>query len=63
MADTTATVEKTPTEETDRASVSVPREHYNILASVAEQDRASVAWNVRDAITRYVEDRWPLLRV
>ena len=62
MADTTATVDKTPPGKTVRTSVSLPREHYNILASVAEQNRVSVAWVVRDAVARYVEDRWPLLR-
>lgn len=48
--------------DTVRTSVSLPREHYSILASVAEQNRVSVAWVVRDAVARYVEDRWPLLR-
>ena len=51
-----------PEKETVRTSVSLSREHYNILASVAEQNRVSVAWVVRDAVARYVEDRWPLLR-
>ena len=47
--------------QTVRTSVSLPKEHYNILASVAAQNRVSVAWVVRDAVSRYVEDRWPLL--
>lgn len=62
MANTSAAADKAPTEKTVRTSVSLPREHYNILASVAEQNRVSVAWVVRDAVARYVEDRWPLLR-
>ena len=45
-----------------RTSISLPKEHYDILASLAEQNRVSVAWVVRDAVARYVEDRWPLLR-
>ncbi|MCY4589654.1 MAG: ribbon-helix-helix domain-containing protein [Alphaproteobacteria bacterium] len=58
-----STVEKpAPDKEIVRTSVSLPKEHYNILASVAEQNRVSVAWVVRDAVARYVEDRWPLLR-
>ena len=63
MDEPNATTDK-PTAESDtvRTSVSLPREHYNILASVAEQNRVSVAWVVRDAIARYVEERWPLLR-
>ena len=47
---------------TVRTSVSLPREHYEILANLAEENRVSVAWMVRDAVERYVEDRWPLLR-
>ena len=47
---------------TVRTSVSLPQEHYSILESVAEQNRVSVAWVVRDAVSRYIEGRWPLLR-
>ncbi|MDD9982308.1 MAG: ribbon-helix-helix domain-containing protein [Gammaproteobacteria bacterium] len=47
---------------TVRTSVSLPREHYELLASLAEENRVSVAWMVRDAVARYVEVRWPLLR-
>ena len=59
MADTSATADE---KDTVRTSVSLPREHYNILVRVAEQNRVSLAWVVRDAVSRYVEDRWPLLR-
>lgn len=63
MADTSATPDNAAAErDTVRTSVSLPREHYDILASVAEQNRVSVAWVVRDAVARYVEQRWPLLR-
>ena len=63
MDEPKATAEKPAVEsETVRTSISLPREHYSILASVAEQNRVSVAWVVRDAVARYVEERWPLLR-
>ena len=63
MAETGAKARRPDAEkETVRTSVSLPREHYDILASVAEQNRVSVAWVVRDAVARYVEHRWPLLR-
>ena len=63
MDDTNAADDQRAAErETVRTSISLPREHYNILASVAEQNRVSVAWVVRDAVARYVEERWPLLR-
>ncbi len=60
-----ATVERTKrttVKATVRTSVSLPREHYNILESLAEEKRVSVAWVVRDAVSHYIEDRWPLLR-
>ena len=63
MAHPDAIADKAPTaKETVRTSISLPKEHYDILASLAEQNRVSVAWVVRDAVARYVEDRWPLLR-
>ena len=63
MADTSATVDKSAAEQdTFRTSVSPPREHYNILASVSKHNRVSVARVVRVAVARYVEDRWPLPR-
>lgn len=62
MAETSATSENREAERnTVRTSVSLPREHYDLLASLAEQNRVSVAWVVRDAVARYVEQRWPLL--
>lgn len=63
MDEAESTVDKSPSErEIVRTSISLPREHYDILTSVAEQNRVSVAWVVRDAVARYVDDRWPLLR-
>ena len=46
---------------TIRTSVSIPREHYEILARLAKENRVSVAWLVRDAVARYIDGRWPLL--
>ena len=62
MANTSVAADGEPTEKSVRTSVSLPKEHYSILASIAEQNRVSVAWVVRDAVARYIEDRWPLLR-
>ena len=53
---------RTAAKDTVRTSVSLPREDYNILESLAEENRVSVAWVVRDAVSHYIEDRWPLLR-
>lgn len=45
---------------TARASVTFPAELYDALARIAEQKKVSVAWVVRDAVEKYMEDQWPL---
>ena len=58
MTKTRATATKRATRKnTIRTSFSLLKEHYDILASVAEQKRVSVAWVVRDAVARYA-DSW-----
>ncbi len=44
-----------------RASVSFPPELYETLEVIARQKKVSVAWVVRDAAERYVDEQWPLL--
>lgn len=44
-----------------RMSVGFPSELFQTLEQIAEQQKVSVAWIVRDAAERYVSDRWPLL--
>lgn len=43
-----------------RASSSYPREVYRVLEDIAREKKVSVAWVMRDAAEKYVEDRWPL---
>ncbi|MGD9689150.1 MAG: ribbon-helix-helix protein, CopG family [Phycisphaerales bacterium] len=43
-----------------RASVSFDREDYAELERLAEEKRVSVAWVVRDAVSRYLGERTPL---
>ena len=45
-----------------RASVSFPRDLYQILESIARHKKVSLAWVVRDAAEKYVEDQTPLFR-
>lgn len=45
---------------TARASVSFPQELYESLEQIAQEKKVSVAWVVRDAIEKYVADKWPL---
>lgn len=44
-----------------RASVSFPNELYETLERIAKEKKVSVAWIVRDAAERYVNEQWPLL--
>jgi predicted DNA-binding protein len=43
-----------------RTSVTFPTEIYQSLTSLAQKKKVSVAWIVRDAAEKYVEDQWPL---
>ena len=53
---------KPPTSEmVARASVSFPIEHYQELERIAEDNKVSVAWVVRQAVEKYLVDRYPLL--
>lgn len=46
---------------THRTSVTFPSDLYRTLGRIAEQQKLSVAWVIRDAAEKYVSDRWPLL--
>jgi metal-responsive CopG/Arc/MetJ family transcriptional regulator len=45
-----------------RASVTFPADLYAELERIAEENKVSVAWVVRDAVEKYVEARYPLFR-
>ena len=45
-----------------RASVSFPETTYRELEKLAKRKKVSVAWVVRDATEKYVEDQWPLFK-
>lgn len=44
-----------------RASVSFPEDQYSELERIADQQRVSLAWVVREAVQTYLATRWPLL--
>ena len=44
-----------------RTSVGFPPDLYRTLEQIAEQQKVSVGWIVRDAAEKYITDRWPLL--
>lgn len=46
---------------TTRASVSFPHDLYVTLEKIAREKKVSVAWIVRDAAEKYVNEQWPLL--
>jgi metal-responsive CopG/Arc/MetJ family transcriptional regulator len=46
---------------TTRASISFPNDLYETLERIAKEKKVSVAWIVRDAAEKYVNEQWPLL--
>lgn len=44
-----------------RASVSFPEDQYAELERIAQEQRVSLAWVVREAVQTYLVQRWPLL--
>ncbi len=54
--------QQAPAKEGTRASVTFPADLYAELERIAEEKKVSVAWVVRDAVDKYVEDQYPLFR-
>lgn len=46
-----------------RASISFAPDVYRTLEGIAKEKKVSLAWVVRDAVDKYVEDKWPLFRM
>jgi predicted DNA-binding protein len=47
--------------EMPRASISFPPEVYRSLEDLAVRKKVSIAWVVREAVEKYLDDQWPLL--
>ena len=45
-----------------RATISFPPELYETLEGIAREKKVSLAWVVREAAEKYIEDKWPLFR-
>lgn len=43
-----------------RATISFPPEMYETLEGIAREKKVSLAWVVRDAMEKYIGDKWPL---
>ena len=43
-----------------RATISFPPDVYAVIENIAKEKKVSLAWVVRDAVDKYIEDRWPL---
>jgi predicted DNA-binding protein len=43
-----------------RASISFPTDIYKSLDVIAKQKKVSLAWVVREAVEKYLADKWPL---
>lgn len=46
--------------DTARASVTFPVSMYAEMERIAEEKKVSVAWVVRDAVEKYVAEKYPL---
>lgn len=43
-----------------RASISFPPDVYETLEVIAKEKKVSLAWVVREAVEKYIADKWPL---
>jgi predicted transcriptional regulator len=43
-----------------RASISFSPDVYGTLDAIAKEKKVSLAWVVRDAVDKYLADKWPL---
>jgi len=58
---------KQPTKSQDshksiRTSVSLPPDLHDTLEQLVKGKKVSVAWVIRDAAEKYVNEQWPLLQ-
>jgi predicted DNA-binding protein len=47
---------------TVRATISFPPALYQTLEGIAKEKKVSLAWVVREATEKYIEDKWPLFK-
>lgn len=52
---------ETLTSPAPRASITFSPEVYRTIEDLAKRKKVSIAWVVREAVEKYVEDQWPLL--
>lgn len=45
-----------------RATISFPPDVYVTLEKIAREKKVSLAWVVREATERYIDEKWPLLQ-
>jgi predicted DNA-binding protein len=43
-----------------RATISFPPDMYQTLENIANEKKVSLAWVVREAAEKYIDDKWPL---
>ncbi len=44
-----------------RVTVSLPRDVHRTMEALANAQKVSISWVMRDAAERYLADKWPLL--
>jgi predicted transcriptional regulator len=45
-----------------RTTITIPRNDYDLLLSIAEGKHVSLAWMIREAIRTYLDQQTPLFR-
>ncbi len=55
-----AVARKLISESSTRTSVTLPSHVYSSLESIARKKKVSLAWVIRDAAEKYVDEQWPL---
>lgn len=43
-----------------RVSIGFPREIHETLGKIAKEKKVSLGWVVREAVDKYLADKWPL---
>jgi hypothetical protein len=43
-----------------RATISFPLDVYETLENIAKEKKVSLAWVVREASEKYIDEKWPL---
>jgi metal-responsive CopG/Arc/MetJ family transcriptional regulator len=52
----------TKTPHVARTTISFPSDIYETLTRIAKDKKVSFSWVVREAVEKYITDKWPLFK-